>query len=262
MKKPTYKDVAIEAARAAGKIHKKYFHRDIKVKTKGASYDLLTIADTEAEKAVVSVIKKYFPEHNFLGEENRYAKTDSAYTWVIDPLDGTNNFSSGMPIFCVSVALVKNGESIVGVVYDVTRDELFSAVKGHGAYLNGKRMKVSDAKTLKDSLLITGFYYDRGKLMRATLDNIHEFFQKPIRGLRRLGAAALDLCYIASGRAAGFWEFQLSPWDFAAGKLLVEEAGGKVTDDSGKKVSITKSYVVASNGTIHAAMLKVLKRKK
>lgn len=255
-----YLDVAILAAREAGRIHLKYFQTDIRIETKSSSFDLLTIADVEAERAILSTIKKHYPGHNFLAEENKYPKTDSEFKWIIDPLDGTNNFASGLPIFCTSIALAKKDELILGVIYDATRDELFLAEKDKGAFLNGKPIRVTSQESLQNSILITGFYYDRGKHMERTLDNIRKFFIKRIRGLRRLGAAALDLCYIASGRASGFWEFTLSPWDFAAGKLLVEEAGGKVTNKKGEEVNPNNpSYIVASNAKIHEVMLSVLR---
>ncbi|MFC1703843.1 inositol monophosphatase family protein [Candidatus Omnitrophota bacterium] len=252
--------VAIKAAKAAGAVHKKYFEKKITVRTKKTSFDLLTNADVEAERAATRIIKHSFADHNFLAEEKRYKKTNSLYTWIIDPLDGTNNFFCGLPIFAASVALAKDGQVIVGAVYDVSRDELFYAEKGKGSFLNGKRIKVASAKTLKESLLITGFYYDRGKDMIDNLARMKEFFLKRILGLRRLGAASLDLCYVACGRAAGFWEFVLSPWDFAAGKLLIEEAGGKVTDCFGRAVELRPSYIIASNTKIHKAMLKILRK--
>lgn len=254
-----YLDIAVAAAKKAGRIHKKYFQADFKIETKSSSFDLLTIADKEAEKVIVSLIKRYFPEHNILAEEYSYDKTKSEYTWIIDPLDGTNNFACGMPIFCASIALMHNDEIEIGVIYDVMRDELFSTQKNKGAFLNGKRISVNSTDTLKNSLLITGFYYSRGEDMIETLQTIKRFFLKHIMGLRRFGAAALDLCYIASGRAAGFWEFKLSPWDFAAGKLLIEEAGGRITGKHGEKIPLTKkSFVVASNGRIHDQMLTIL----
>jgi myo-inositol-1(or 4)-monophosphatase len=257
-----YLKLAIKAAKQAGKIHKKYFQADFKVETKSSSFDLLTIADKKAEKAIVCLIKRHFLEHNILAEEYSYDQTKSEYTWIIDPLDGTNNFACGLPIFCASIALMHNNEIIMGVIYDVMRDELFYAQKNKGAFLNEKRVKVNLADTLGKSLLITGFYYSRGEEMIETLDTIKRFFLKQIMGLRRLGAAALDLCYIACGRAAGFWEFELSPWDFAAGKILIEEAGGKVTDKHGEKPHLTKkSFIVASNGRIHNQMLDVLNKK-
>lgn len=254
-----YLDVAIKAARQAGKIHKKYFQRSLKIKTKSSSFDLFTVADTEAEKTVIFLIKKHFPGHNFIAEENIYRKTKSEFTWIIDPLDGTNNFVSGLPIFCSSVALMRNNEVIAGAVYDVMRDELFYAQKDKGAFLNRKRIQVNNVGSLKRSLLITGFYYNRGKEMIATLEAIKRFLLKHILGLRRLGSAALDLCYVASGRASGFWELTLSPWDFAAGKLIVEEAGGKVTGKHAEEIlPDKKSFIVASNGKIHNQMLLII----
>ncbi len=254
-----FKEIAIMAARKAGEVHKKYFNRNIRVKTKGTSINLVTAADTEAEKEIVSLIRSYFPKHNFLAEEETYKKIDSEYTWVIDPLDGTSNFSYGLPIFCVSIALLKNNEPIIGVVYDPMRDELFSAQKNCGAYLNREKIAVACASKLKEALLITGFYYNRGKDMVANLERIRIFLSKRIIGIRRLGAAALDLCYVACGRAAGFWEFTLSPWDFAAGMLIVREAGGMVTGRYGEDITLKKSFIAASNGKIHNAMLEVLK---
>jgi len=250
--------VAKEAAKRGGDIHKRFFKRDIKTKTKGREYDLLTEADLEAEKAIVGVIKKRCAGHNILAEENVYEKTDSVYTWVIDPLDGTNNFANNMPIFCSSVGLAKEGEVILGAVYDVMRDELFWAAKGEGAFMNGKEIEVSSSGTLTSSILITGFYYNRGREMERTLKRIKEFLSNGILGIRRLGSAALDLCYIACGRASGFWECELSPWDFAAGKILVEEAGGNITDSEGRPLTLKNSSVVASNGKIHEDMLEII----
>jgi myo-inositol-1(or 4)-monophosphatase len=256
-----YLDLAVKAAKEAGRIHKKYFRGNYKLKTKSASFDLVTCADTEAEKAVVSLIRKHFPEHNFLAEENKYPKTGSEYTWVIDPLDGTNNFACGLPIFCSSVALVCNGRTIAGAIYDMTRDELFYAAKGKRAFLNGKPIRVNNADTIKKALLITGFYYSRGKETVETLGAVKRFLFRNVLGIRRLGAAALDLCYVACGRAAGYWEHELSPWDFAAGKLIVEEAGGKVSGRNLENIPWDKKhFIVASNGKVHRRMLSVINR--
>ncbi|PIQ89748.1 MAG: inositol monophosphatase [Candidatus Omnitrophica bacterium CG11_big_fil_rev_8_21_14_0_20_42_13] len=249
---------AISAARQAGAVHKKYFNTKFKIRKKSTSFDLVTVADIEAEKKIVSVIKNNFKGHNFLCEENKYAPRESEYTWIIDPLDGTNNFASGLPIFSASVALAKKDQLIAGAVYDVTRDELFYAQKGKGAYLNGRKISVKKISNLQEALLITGFYYDRGREMFENLEKIKQFFLKRIIGLRRLGSAALDLCYVASGRAGGYWEFELSPWDFAAGALIVSEAGGKVTARHGEKFPLGKSPIVASNGLLHKKMLKII----
>jgi myo-inositol-1(or 4)-monophosphatase len=252
-------EVAILAAKEAGKIHQKYFHVDLKIEAKSKSFDLLSVADVEAEEKIVSVIREYFPEHNILAEESKYGRTNSEYTWIIDPLDGTNNFVYGLPIFCASIALAQDREIVLGVIYDVIRGELFCAKKNCGATLNGQKINVTSVDSLKESLLITGFYYDRGEQMLENLEKIKRFFLQKIVGLRRFGSAALDLCNVACGRVSGFWEFELNPWDFAAGKLLVEEAGGKVTGRYGEEISLRKSFIVASNGKIHNKMLRVLK---
>ncbi len=250
--------VAIKAAQKAGKVHKKYYNTKLDIKTKENSFDLVTVADIEAEKVIVDTIKRTFKDHNILGEEQKYEKTGSEYMWVIDPLDGTNNFAHNLPIFCVSIALAKNGVPIVGVVYDALRDELFYAEKGQGTFLNRKRVTVSKIASLDRAILITGFYYDRGNKMIETLGHIRKFLELKVVGMRRLGAAALDLSYVACGRATGFWEFELSPWDFAAGLLLIEEAGGKVTGRKGEGLTLKKEFIVSSNGIIHEDMLKVL----
>ena len=251
--------VAVLAAKQAGRIQQKYYHKNFRIRTKSSGFDLVTNADLACERAIVRTIKKHFPGHNFLAEENKYKKTNSDFTWIIDPLDGTNNFTFRLPIFCSSIALTYKGELKLGVVYDVSRNELFCAQKGKGSFLNKKRIKVSTAAQLNRSLLITGFYYSRGKEMKKALRDIEKFFRRHIRGLRRFGSAALDLCYIACGRATGFWEFKLSPWDFAAGKLIVEEAGGRVSGKSGEEVNIWRpGYIVASNSKIHSQMTKLL----
>jgi myo-inositol-1(or 4)-monophosphatase len=250
--------IALYAAQKAGKVHKKYYNTKLDIKTKKTSFDLVTVADIEAEKVIVDIIRKKYKDHNILAEEQRYEKTGSEYMWVIDPLDGTNNFANGLPIFCVSIALAKNGVPIVGVVYDALRDEMFYAEQGKGTFLNRKRITVSNVSSLDKSLLITGFYYDRGDKMVETLGHIRQFLERKIVGLRRLGAAALDLSYVACGRATGFWEFKLSPWDFAAGLLLIEEAGGKVTGRTGEKLTLKEDFIVSSNGIIHEDMLKII----
>lgn len=255
-----YLNIAKEAALCAGRVHKKYFKRDIRIKRKSSSFDLLTVADTESEDSAVSLIRRYSPGDNFIAEEKSYKKTGSKLTWIIDPLDGTTNFVCGLPIFCSSVALAFEDEIIAGAVYDVTRDELFYAAKNTGAYLNGKKISVSRVSDLRQALMITGFYYSRGKEMVQTLEAIKKFHFKHIRGLRRLGAAALDLCYIACGRASGFWEFQLSPWDYAAGKILIEEAGGVVSGKRGQEVPFAKKHYIIASSTrkLHRKMLEVI----
>jgi len=256
----SYLNTALKAAQKAAEIHKRYFNNNVDVRTKSSHFDLVTQADLEAEQAIARIIKKEFPNHNIIGEENEYEQTSSPYYWIIDPLDGTNNFVHGLPIFSVSIALAKDNESIIGVVFDPMRGELFKAVKGEGAYLNNDKIMVSKNKSLKQSLLITGFYHDRSHAMKRTLDNIYNFFTEGIIGLRRLGSAALDLCYVASGRADGFWEFLLNPWDFAAGSLILKEAGGKITDYNGCAIGLDPASIVASNHHIHNQMLDILHR--
>jgi len=258
-----YLEVAKKAAKEAGRIHKKYFRKGVEAKAKSVSYDLLTVADTESEKAAVSLIKRYFPQHNFLAEEFIYNKTDSGYTWIIDPLDGTNNFANGIPIFCSSVALAHKAKVLAAAVYDALRNELFYAQEGKGAFLNGRRISVSKAKSIPQALLITGFYYDRGKNMVETLEAIKRFHFAHCVGVRRFGAAALDLCYVACGRATGFWEFELNPWDFAAAKLIIEEAGGKMTGRHSEKIPLfNKHFIVASNKKIHKLMLDIIESRR
>ena len=253
-----FKDVALKAAKEAGKIHLKYYGTKFKIGFKEKLQDKVTIADIESEKKIVSIIKKNF-DHNILAEEGKYKKVNSPYLWVIDPLDGTNNFSHNFPFFATSIALLKNGSVILGVVYDPLRNELFFAEKGKGATLNGKKIKVTSTTDLRESLLSTGFYYDRGIPMEKTLNDIKNFFLTGILGIRRSGSAALDLCFLACGRIDGFWEFKLSPWDFAAGKIIIEEAGGKFSGKNGEKKDLGAGYVVASNSKIHKKILKIIK---
>lgn len=254
-------ETAKKASVAAGRIHAEYFENGMEIGEKSGSNDLVTNADYKSEAEIVSVIRQSFPGHNILAEEEKYEDTLSGYTWIVDPLDGTNNFASGIPIFCSSVAVALNGELVAGAIFDVTRKELFYAGKNQGAFLNGKKISVSPAETLQQAILATGFFYDRGPNMRETLSNIEKFFMANVRGVRRLGAAAIDLAYVASGRFTGFWEFSLHPWDFAAGKLIVEEAGGRVSGQHGEELPLETHYVVASNKRIHGDVLAILESK-
>ncbi|MFP4473149.1 MAG: inositol monophosphatase family protein [Candidatus Omnitrophota bacterium] len=254
----SFKETAVKAARAAAEIHQQHFRKDVDVQQKSTSYNLVTEADTASEKEIIAVIKENYPEHGIMTEEGGSETSASPFTWVIDPLDGTNNYASGIPFFCTSVALAHEGRPVLGVIYDVIHDEMFYAEKGEGAFLNDQPICVNDVRDMAEALLITGFYYDRGEEMLKTLDNMRKFFEQDIMGLRRFGAAALDLCYVACGRAAGFWEYKLNPWDFAAAMLILQEAGGRITDQQGRDVPLEASYVVASNSYIHDKMLKTL----
>ncbi len=226
------------------------------VEYKGA-IDLVTEMDKAAESLIVDAITKNFPGHGILTEERRELVTGSQYRWIIDPLDGTTNYSHGFPIFCVSIAVEENGEIILGVVYAPCLDELFVAEKGGGVFLNNKKVSVSKTSSLDRSLLATGFPYD---VRTSSENNFKEFtaFALRAQAIRRAGAAALDLAYVGCGRFDGFWEMKLKAWDVAAASLIVKEAGGVVTDFKGEGFNIEDGYVLASNGLIHDEMLSVL----
>ena len=239
-------------AREAGILLMEHFRRHVKIEYKG-DVDLVTIADRQSEALILERIRSHFPSHDVMGEEGTRVETGSDYKWYVDPLDGTTNFAHGFPVFCVSLAVEYKGERIAGVVYDPTRDELFAAGKGTGARLKGEPIHVSSTPRLVESLVATGFPSHK----RHQNPNIYFYHQITLRshGVRRAGSAALDLCNVAAGRFDGFWEFNLNPWDTAAGVLLVEEAGGRVTDFSGGPFQIASRETLASNGFIHGALL-------
>jgi myo-inositol-1(or 4)-monophosphatase len=240
-----------ELAREAGSLLMSYFGK-VAIEYKG-DVDLVTVADRRSEELIVGRIRRLWPGHDLMGEEGSRTETGSDFRWYIDPLDGTTNFAHGFPVFCVSMGLEHKGERIAGVIYDPTRDELFAAEKGSGSTLNGKPISVSNTPRLAESLLATGFPSHK----RHKNPNIHFYHQITLRshGVRRAGSAALDLCNVASGRCDGFWEFNLNPWDTAAGVLLVEEAGGKVTNFTGGPFAISSREVLASNVLIHDELL-------
>jgi len=248
-------------AREAGALVMQYFHQGLKIEYKGDA-DLVTAADRASEKLIRERISAQFPGHDVLGEEQGLNDQGSDYRWYVDPLDGTTNFAHGYPVFCVSMALEhrsleprsgSGAKRVAGVVYDPTRDELFSAEQGRGSHLNGQPIHVSKAAQLKECLLATGFPSHK----RHKNPNIHFYHQITLRshGVRRAGSAALDLCNVASGRFDGFWEFNLNPWDTAAGVLIVEEAGGKVSRFDGSPFRIDSSETLASNGLVHDALV-------
>jgi myo-inositol-1(or 4)-monophosphatase len=241
-----------EIAREAGALLMEYFHQHVKVEYKGDA-DLVTIADRQSEILIRERIRKNWPAHDVLGEEQGLADTGSDYRWYVDPLDGTTNFAHGFPVFCVSLALEHKKQRIAGVIYDPTRDELFAAAKGSGAYLNQQRIRVSKTERLSECLVATGFPSHK----RHKNPNIHFYHQITLHthGVRRAGSAALDLCCVACGRFDGFWEFNLNPWDTAAGVLIVEEAGGKVSDFRGGPFQLDSRETLATNGLVHGAML-------
>jgi myo-inositol-1(or 4)-monophosphatase len=243
-------------AREAGALILNYFQQGLKIEYKGDA-DLVTAADRASEALIRERIAKQFPSHDVLGEEQGLNDRGSEYRWYVDPLDGTTNFAHGYPVFAVSMALEHRSESggkrVAGVVYDPTRDEMFSAALGRGSELNGKPIHVSKASQLKECLLATGFPSHK----RHKNPNIHFYHQITLRthGVRRAGSAALDLCCVASGRFDGFWEFNLNPWDTAAGVLIVEEAGGRVTRFDGSAFLLDSRETLASNGIVHDALL-------
>jgi myo-inositol-1(or 4)-monophosphatase len=251
---------AIEAAKEAGKFLKYSVGRVKNVEMKkGEERNLVSEIDKGSEEKIIGIIKRHYPNHAILAEESGAKDSSSDYKWVIDPLDGTTNFLHGLPIFCVTIGIEYKGEIVAGVVYDPNLDELFTAEKGSGAFLNGKRLKVTATSKLIDSLLVTGFPYDIAQNPDNAIGHFVNFLLEG-QGLRRLGSAALDLSYVAAGRFDGFWEVNLNPWDMAAGMLFVREAGGRVTDFAGEESTIYKKQVLASNGIIHDAMLNVLKK--
>jgi myo-inositol-1(or 4)-monophosphatase len=249
---------AIETAREAGQTLLERFGRKITITKKG-DINLVTEADLASEKLIIERIRSHYPKHAILAEESGAAELngESEWKWIIDPLDGTTNYAHGYPCFCVTIALEYEGEIIVGVTFDPTRDELFAAEKGNGATLNGRQIRVSKTESLSDALLVTGFPYDARE--RENFARHFTGFTYKSRGIRRDGSAAIDMAYVACGRFDGFWEEGLHAWDVAAGVLLIEEAGGRVSYYDDSKFSIYKPPICANNKLIHAEMLEVLK---
>ena len=241
-----------EIALEAGTLLMEHFRKTVKIEYKG-DVDLVTVADRQSEALILSRVREQWPSHDVMGEEGSRIQTGSDYLWYIDPLDGTTNFAHGFPVFCVSLALEHKGKRIAGLVYDPTRDEIFAAELGRGAYLNHKRIRVSKIGNLAESLVATGFPSHK----RHKNPNIFFYHQITLRthGVRRAGSAALDLCSVAAGRVDGFWEFNLNPWDTAAGVLIVEEAGGRVSRFDGTPFQIDSRETLASNGLVHEALL-------
>ncbi len=247
---------ASEAAVAAGQLLKRHVNSKRAIRRKGA-IDLVTEMDVASEKLIVSKLRGQYPEFSFLTEEAEAIDTASEFRWIIDPLDGTTNYTHGFPIWCVSIGLEYRGRMILGVVYDPNQDELFAAAAGLPARLNGKKISVTGRRKLSESLLATGFPYDIQTSKENNL-NYFNFFARRSQAVRRAGSAALDLCYLAAGRFDGFWELKLHAWDTAAGIVIVEQAGGRITDFCGKPYSIFGKYLLATNGKIHRQMLNLM----
>jgi len=251
-------DLAVRAVQESGWIQKEWLGKEKKVELKG-EINLVTEVDKRCEERIIEIIKEVSPEHNILTEETPIPEGPSPYRWIIDPIDGTTNYAHGYPCFCTSVALEQEGKIIVGAIYDPMLDELFTARQGKGAFLNGERITVSTTERLTNALICTGFPYDLRESPVNNLDHFNHFIMEA-QAVRRDGSAALDLCYVAMGRFDGFWELKLHPWDVAAGKLLVEEAGGTVTNFSGGPFAIYGQEILATNGRIHEEMVGVLQR--
>jgi len=254
---PRFLATAVEIVLRAGEIQRARRDSGFRVAKKGTR-DLVTEVDLECERMCRAAIAERFAEHDVLGEElgaESAARPAARCRWVFDPLDGTTNYAHGLPIFCASLALQIDGRTEVGAVYDPSRHELFTAERGEGAYLNGRVLTVSDTAEAIDALLVTGFPY----FYKQELVDLFATFLQRARAVRRLGSAALDLCYVAAGRFDGFWEQHLKPWDMAAGALIVEEAGGRITGMDGSPFDLAAGHVVASNGHVHDALLAVIR---
>jgi len=262
--------IAIEAVKEAGKIQEEKFGENFKIEHKG-EINLVTEVDYQCEKVIIDIIKRHYPEHEILTEEagsvkglppshsplTKGGQMEGKYKWIIDPLDGTTNYAHSYPCFCASVGLEIDGEIVAGAVYNPMIDELFTSIKGEGAYLNGNRIRVSKIGDINKSLLATGFPYD---IRESKENNLNHFCNFAVRAqaIRRPGSAVLDLCYLAAGRFDGFWELKLYPWDMAASSLIVKESGGMITDFKGSEFSIYKGEMLASNGLIHKEMINIL----
>lgn len=243
-------------AHHVGEIQLSFLHGEKDVQHKG-EIDLVTAADKASEDYIIGKLEQKFPLHDYIAEEGHRRSTGADFTWYIDPLDGTTNFAHGYPVFCVSMGMLHRNERTLAVVHDPSRNETFTAVRGHGAFLNGRPLKVSPQTVLRKSLLLSGFPYTFAEDERNV--RLWNAFLHAAQSVRRDGSAALDLCYVAAGRVEGFWEMGLNSWDIAAGALIIEEAGGRVTQFDGSPLLLDGKAILATNTNIHAAMQAVLK---
>ncbi|MFN5320123.1 MAG: inositol monophosphatase family protein [Planctomycetota bacterium] len=256
--------LAVRAAELAGQRIAQLYGQAFSMTRKevaGQAQGLVTQADLEAEQAIMATIREQYPEHEILSEESHPdGAGDAPHLWVLDPLDGTNNFAAGIPHFAVSIAYYSAGEPVCGVIHQPLNGDFFISLKSAGAWHNGRRVQVNQHAVLLDTIAAFGFHYDRGKMMAQTLAALHDLFSNQINGVRRFGAAALDLAWVGCGRFGCFFEFKLSPWDFAAGRLFVEEAGGQVTASDGRPLPLASSSLLASNGRLHPQLVQLLSR--
>ena len=253
---PQFLATAIEAVVRAGDLQMAKFGTGVRVEKKGA-IDLVTEVDLEVERMFRALVAGRFPDHDVLAEELDIASTGARHRWVFDPLDGTTNFAHGVPIFCASLALEIDGRAVVAAVYDPNREELFTAEAGVGSWMNGQRLKVSTSATVLESMLVTGFPYN---IHQKADEFVKVFAQvlKHARAIRRLGSAAIDICWVAAGRMDGFWEASLKAWDMRAAALILEEAGGQVTGMGGEQWDPYEGHILATNGRIHDEVLRIL----
>jgi len=255
--------VAINAARKAEQILSSYFSdlASAEIRTKYTNEEfqgVVTKADIEAERTIVDDIRGQLPDHQFLAEEEHTATLESEHLWVIDPLDGTNNFAHGIPHFAISIAYYRKGVPQCGVILNPTTGDLFTTQRGKGSHWNANPVSVNQHQSLENTMIAVGFYYDRGAMMKATLNAVEALFHQKIHGIRRFGTAALDLVQVGLGRFGGYFEYELSPWDFAAARLFVEEAGGTVTTCKGTPLPLEKSSVLATNSKLHPLILEIV----
>jgi len=255
---PKLLDVAREAAVAGGGVAERYFHEGVEMRTK-ESYNLVSDADVQAEEMIVKTIHSHFPDHAILGEEVYSGDTTAEHLWIVDPIDGTNNFAHQIPHFAVSIAYYRSGQAQAGVVFNPISKEWHWTMRGEGAWYNGNQVHVAETRQLTEALVGVGFYYDRGAMMEATLVSIRDLFRKQIHGIRRFGTASLDLCFVGRGLFGAYFEYELSAWDFAAGALFVEEAGGRTTNCDGDPLPVGKTSMLATNGHLHDAILEVIR---
>jgi len=251
-----YLEAAVDAAREAGRMLKENLDVSREIRFKG-EVDLVTNFDNLSQRMIYDRLSARFPDHDFIAEEGLEKEKGSGFRWIFDPLDGTTNYAHRFPVFTVSIALEMEGSVVCGVVHDPMREELFTGIKGEGACLNGKSIRVSEVDDLDKSLVATGFPYDVRESRENNLRHFSHFLTR-VQAIRRCGSAAMDLCYVACGRFDGFWEMKLNPWDVAAASLIVSEAGGRLSDFRGGPFSIYSAETLASNGKIHEQMIRVL----
>jgi len=254
------KEVLFEATREAGKIISDYFQGSFTVDNKEGINNLVTEVDKHSEKRIIEIIRKHYPTHSIISEEVGEMIQDSPYQWIIDPIDGTVNFAHGIPLCCVSIGLKHNEDLILGTVYNPMMNELFFAEKGKGAFLNEKPISVSTKSDFRKACLVTGFPYKWPDSKEHPIRVFERFIMEGLP-VRRLGSAAIDLCWVACGRFDGFWEYNLSSWDVAAGYLIVQEAGGRITNFEGDAYSVFDKETLATNGHIHEEMLRLIRKK-